>query len=440
MEDLSRAFGKLPNNFFEGASGAEHDQSDDQSDIVTNCSNSTYSGNQNQGGDKTCYAEGQLNGTQVHSVRHLVSRVDIDESPGIRGGASVNDSNQNDGFEHLTDEFESLYVRMLRYTANAGREDALPPCTDAWMKLANILQLRNSTLEHEVQDLQDTSASLLEDVKWHVDAMVKLEDALEEAQIERAAAFKEVLDLDAQLSRAQNCAGSAVVPSATPSDGDSTDSNTSEAGSSRSGDHEALKYWTFVQDASGLSRAYRKATGDGRAKSFYFLPRTGLILLENSPRRSYQFPRGFTLHHIHHYLVYHWNEYSSDDPIFRILEILGMRDYLGIRLPDIISNEVIKIGVPDLDTVPGDADDIPLAAWEVFNDTNGGLKVESWQDCTLATGIRIDFWMDYDKDFDDDTDEELPGSSDEAPKPNAGPPDGGDDDGCPVCGYWCVEP
>jgi hypothetical protein len=116
------------------------------------------------------------------------------------------------------------------------------------------------------------------------------------------------------------------------------------------------------------------------AKAFYFLPRTALILLESSPPRSYRFPRGFTLHHIYQDLVCRYNKDSSDDPIFQILEILGMRDYLGIRLPDTIRDEVIKIGVPGLDTVPDDADDIPLAAWEVFNNANESLNVESWQD------------------------------------------------------------
>ena len=51
----------------------------------------------------------------------------------------------------------------------------------------------------------------------------------------------------------------------------------------------------------------------------------------------------------------------------------------------------------------------------------------------------IDFCMDYDEIFDDDTNEEHPGTSDEAPKPNVGPPDGDDEDGCPICRYWCVE-
>lgn len=129
-----------------------------------------------------------------------------------------------------------------------------------------------------------------------------------------------------------------------------------------------------------MPRVYKKFTGDGRAKAFYFLPRTALILLESSPPRSYQFPRGFTLHHIYQDLVCRYNKDSSDDPIFQTLEILGMRDYLGIRLPDTIRDEVIKIGVPDLDAAPDDVDDIPLAAWEVFNDANEGLNVESWQD------------------------------------------------------------
>jgi hypothetical protein len=75
-----------------------------------------------------------------------------------------------------------------------------------------------------------------------------------------------VLDLDAQLSRAQNCPGSAVVPPAASSDGESTDTDTSDSGSSQTDkffDDAVLKRWTFVQDAQGLPRVYKKFTGDG---------------------------------------------------------------------------------------------------------------------------------------------------------------------------------
>jgi hypothetical protein len=52
----------------------------------------------------------------------------------------------------------------------------------------------------------------------------------------------------------------------------------------------------------------------------------------------------------------------------------------------------------------------------------------------------VNFSTADDEYFDEDMDEERPGSFDEACEPNAGPPDGDDGDGCPICGYWCVEP
>lgn len=171
----------------------------------------------------------------MHPKRHSRSMVGISEPREIRGGASEPDSNPSHGFDDLADDFENVYRQMLQHNADAGGEEALPTCPDAWMRLANILQLRNSTLEHEVQDLQDTNVSLLEDVEWHIDAIAKLEDALREAHIERAVAFQEVLDLDAQLYRAQNCPGSAVVLLAASSDGESTDTNASDSGSSQAG-------------------------------------------------------------------------------------------------------------------------------------------------------------------------------------------------------------
>ncbi|KAJ4406896.1 hypothetical protein N0V91_004327 [Didymella pomorum] len=79
-------------------------------------------------------------------------------------------------------------------------------------------------------------------------------------------------------------------------------------------------------------------------------------------------------------LVRHYNGDSADDTIFRILEILELRDYLGIRIQDTTHYEGVKISVRDINANSDSGDDIPLAAWEVFNDANEGLNVERWQD------------------------------------------------------------
>jgi hypothetical protein len=64
-----------------------------------------------------------------------------------------------------------------------------------WVKIARLLQLRNSYLEHQIWELQDSNDSLIEDVQWHVEALDKLEEQLREAHAEHAAALAEVLDL-----------------------------------------------------------------------------------------------------------------------------------------------------------------------------------------------------------------------------------------------------
>lgn len=385
MRYLSMAFGKLLDKLFESAGEVEPGQDVQHSDILAECSTSLHSGSHNQGGDTICSADGQLGGAHVHLERHPASTVIVGDSPDITGGSSDTGSSRSHEHNNLADDFEYLYDRLRQQTLLAHGATALPPHTEAWMELASVLQTRNRALEYQVNELQDTNASLIEDVQWHIEAVSKLEDALKEAQIERAAAFKEVLDLDARLTRAQDIAGSAITSPSASVDNESTESDMADSEALQSGegiDLHIVRHWTSIGDAQRLPRVQRKSAGDEQAKYFYFFffPRAALILLESSPRRSYQFPRGSTLYQIHRDLVRRYNRDSADDPIFQILEILGMREYLGIRLPDTVRDEVIKIGVPYLDKIPDADDDIPLVAWEVFNDANEEFNVEGWED------------------------------------------------------------
>ena len=60
--------------------------------------------------------------------------------------------------------------------------------------------MRNSYLEHQVKKLKDENNSFGEDVTWHLEQLGDLEQDLNEAQAERAAALAEVLDLKAQTA------------------------------------------------------------------------------------------------------------------------------------------------------------------------------------------------------------------------------------------------
>ena len=95
----------------------------------------------------------------------------------------------------LSDDFERLYDELLRQNAGACSDVAPFPCTDVWVKLASLLQMRNGYLEHQIRELQNSNDSLTEDVQWHVEALGELEGQLREAQAERAAALAEVLDV-----------------------------------------------------------------------------------------------------------------------------------------------------------------------------------------------------------------------------------------------------
>lgn len=55
-------------------------------------------------------------------------------------------------------------------------------------------------------------------------------------------------------------------------------------------------------------------------------------------------------------------------------------------------------------------------------------------------GRGLSFWVGGDAFYDEDTDKDDHKSFDEACEPNAGPPDGDNGYGCPICGYCCVEP
>ncbi|KAF1922855.1 uncharacterized protein M421DRAFT_10207 [Didymella exigua CBS 183.55] len=117
---------------------------------------------------------------------------------------------------------------------------------------------------------------------------------------------------------------------------------------------------------------------DHQANTFYFFPSTALILLKSLPLRSYQFPRGSTLPQIHEGLAHRYNRENEDDPVFQTLEVLHLRECFGIQVPDHAHDEVIKIGLPDPDSVSDMGDEIPVAAWAAF-DVNGEANLESWQ-------------------------------------------------------------
>lgn len=294
-------------------------------------------------------------------------------NPLLRGGAPEFEPVSIEDDRSFTEDFECIYDDLLKQNAEVRGSSAPSPCTEAWMKLASLLQMRNSYLEYQVRELQEMNESQAEDVNWLVDALDKVEDRLREAQYGRAAALAEVLDLKARVACSTKGQES--------SDGVSNDrdlaytdktSSDSDMRSVRDIEH---KRRSTAQDINPgypppIDAPKLPATpfSSPPAQGFYFYPPSSVITVMTETPQSFQWPPGTSLLEIRDDLILrHENGVENDFHLAAILEIMDERETLGVQLPGPTRDEVIWIGVPDIHGPRERNDDVKLDAWESCN-------------------------------------------------------------------------
>lgn len=311
--------------------------------------------------------------------------------PRLRGGGMDLEETHTNVPENIADDFERVYDDLLQKNAETCGTLTPSPCTEAWMKLASLLQMRNSYLEHQMREMQEMNESLTEDVHWHLNALNALEEQLREAQIERAIALAEVLDLKIQsacstkrhesLDAVSNDGDSMYTDMASSgSDTPSTrlnsgrvndDSDTVCANTSRSSSNHII-----MPPSTALHPAARpQPTG------FFFYPTHSAITLPTTRSRSFHWPPGTTLYQIRNMLILRHEHTIQENPhLAQILEIMDQRAILGVQLPESMRDEMLWIGVPDVHgarAVDG-GDSVESEAWASFEKTteasNGGVS------------------------------------------------------------------
>ncbi|KAI4688900.1 uncharacterized protein J4E84_004832 [Alternaria hordeiaustralica] len=292
----------------------------------------------------------------------------------IRGGSGyetdpsfANESSANDSssmFEQLMQEAATLCVGPP--TSQRG---------DFWMTLANVLQTRNCFLERELENFKELNHSLMQDLHWQMDVQVEMEERVEAALVEKNAIAQDLEVLKTRLMVLIESTTSRTVCTDDIEDVVLTDEirmESSGLGTMRGGNEDPSSPATSTKDTT--PRAFPSDPSHTcatiTANSFDFYPRKSIIVFAGASPHLYQFPHRSTLPEICRILETNDGEESlANDPyIARVLEIMKIREEMGIELPENISDERVTISICD---VPSDCyldRETKIATWEVHEE------------------------------------------------------------------------
>jgi hypothetical protein len=307
--------------------------------------------------------------------------------PHIRGGAGDEPiqtpwpTDEDD----LLDEFKRIYDSLMEEARIALMTDSPEQRVQAWMTVATAAETRNSSLERELETFREMNDSLIQDLQWHMNVQVDLEEQLEAAEADKRAMADEYQNLrtllhhlvaDSDISVACTC-GEETIPAY-------EDRNRSPGLETiRGGDEEALLQTRPTSDAETGQNAATTAPSDSSysstvttANSFVYYPQRSTIVFSDTPPRIYLFSYNSTLPEIHEMLKKgSEREDLRDDPhVARILEIIKIREDMGIYLPEDVSDERITIDIPEILTGCQLDCKTRIIAWQVSNADAGSLE------------------------------------------------------------------
>ncbi|KAH8624770.1 hypothetical protein IG631_20235 [Alternaria alternata] len=317
----------------------------------------------------------------------LVNRTREVAVPHIRGGAGDEPiqtpwpTDEDD----LLDEFKRICDSLMDEARIALMTDSPEQRVQAWMTVAAAAETRNSSVERELETFREMNDSLIQDLQWHIDVQVDLEERLEAAEADKRAMADEYQNLrtllhhlvvDSDIRVICTC-GEETIPAY-------EDRNRSPGLETiRGGDEEALLQTRPTSDAETRQNASARAPSDSSysstvttANSFVYYPRRSTIVFPDTPLRIYLFPYNSTLPEIHAMLKKgSRREDLRDDPhITCILEIMKIREDMGIYLPEDVSDERITIDIPEILTGCQLDCKTRIIAWHVSNADAGSLE------------------------------------------------------------------
>ncbi|KAI4656442.1 uncharacterized protein J4E79_007996 [Alternaria viburni] len=310
----------------------------------------------------------------------------------IRGGSGY-ETDPSSANEISTNDSSSIFEQLMQEVATLCVGPPTSQRGDFWMTLASVLQTRNCFLERELENFKELNHSLMQDLHWQMDVQVEMEERLEAALAEKDAIAEdlEVLKtrfmhlIESTTSRTlctdgtEEAVSTEQIPLEWPGLGRMRGGNEDPSSPAKSTKNTTLQ--AFPSDPS-----YACATI--KAKSFDFYPRKSIIVFAGTTPHLYQFPHRSTLPEICRILEIGDGEESlTNDPyIARVLEIMKIREEMGIELPENISDEHVTISICD---VPSDCHldrETKIATWEVHDEDVDALgKLLTKLDIDLKT-------------------------------------------------------
>ena len=292
----------------------------------------------------------------------------------IRGGSGyeTDPSFQN---ESAANDSSSMFEQLMQEAATLCVGPPASQPGNFWMTLANVLQARNCFLERELENFKELNQSLMQDLHWQMDVQVEMEEQLEAALAEKDAVAEDVEVLKTRLMHSIESTTSHTVRIDDKKDAVLTDEMPVESpglGTMRGGNEDLSSPATSTKDTT--PRVFLSDPSSTcaiiTAKSFDFYPRQSTIVFAGASPHLYQFPHRSTLPEICRILEIDDGEESlANDPyIARVLEIMKIREEMGIELPENVSDERVTISICD---VPSDCHldrETKIATWEVHEE------------------------------------------------------------------------
>ncbi|KAF1837778.1 hypothetical protein BDW02DRAFT_595265 [Decorospora gaudefroyi] len=279
-----------------------------------------------------------------------------------------------------TGDFNRVYEHLMERTAKAcAAESTLSECAEAWMTLASVLQMRNRALELELDEYKETQYSLIQDLHWQLGTQVELEEQVETAEADKAAMGEELEDLKLRWMR--------LVEFVTEyPDRLVVDEKKKKEMSRPDEDHvKSPGLWTMrgghnepkpaPSDDSISSESPGPWTASAATCFDFFPDRSAIVFVGEAPQ-IYQFPGASTLPEIQKMLESGSakDDVKKDQYCYRILEIMKIRERMGVQLPDTLRDERVTIGIPYF---PPDTlldDNVTIAAWQTLDADGEGLS------------------------------------------------------------------
>lgn len=267
----------------------------------------------------------------------------------------------SESYAGLAEEFDGIYDQLVRNTLEACVKERPSACIMVWISVVGILRMRNTYLERQLEDLKEMHDSVVEDLKWNINVLARLEEDLHTAEEEKADALMELGFLKKSMERKDE---------RDQYEGKETEAErpanpTPNQGASRTPKVPARPAFKESPMASSA-----KLNADRElAMSFYFYPLRSVIVLPGSPARILQFPQGTKLHDIRKILSHqHVNDLETDTCAARVREIIEIRDGMGIDLPESLLDDVVLVGIPESHLAHIMSDNtVRIAAWETFD-------------------------------------------------------------------------